>query len=40
LTNPPAQLKYPYGTFFNITETGETAPIQPFNLFVNLNVRM
>ncbi|HZY98376.1 MAG TPA: TonB-dependent receptor [Candidatus Baltobacteraceae bacterium] len=40
LTNPPTQLKYPYGTFFNITETGETAPIQPFNLFVNLSVKV
>jgi len=40
LTNPPTQLKYPYGTFFNITETGETAPIQPFNMFVDLNVKI
>ena len=40
LTNPPVQVKYPYGTFFNITEVGATSPIQPFNYFVNVNVRI
>ncbi|MBV8154060.1 MAG: TonB-dependent receptor [Candidatus Eremiobacteraeota bacterium] len=40
LARPPTQVKYPYGTFFNITETGETAPLQPFNLFLNLNVKV
>ncbi len=40
LTNPPVQVAYPYGTFFNITEVGTTSVIQPFNLFVNLNVKI
>ncbi|MBV8197142.1 MAG: TonB-dependent receptor, partial [Candidatus Eremiobacteraeota bacterium] len=40
LTNPPVQVKYPYSTFFNITETGETAPLQPFNLFLNLSIKI
>ena len=40
LTNPPLQVKYPYGTFFNITEVGATAVVQPLNFFVNVNVKM
>ncbi len=40
LTNPPVQVKYPYGTFFNITEVGATSPVQPFNFFVNVNVKI
>ncbi|HEV7179619.1 MAG TPA: TonB-dependent receptor, partial [Candidatus Baltobacteraceae bacterium] len=40
LTNPPPQVAYPYGTFFNITEVGTTSVLQPFNLFVNLNIKI
>jgi hypothetical protein len=40
LTTPPPQLKYPYGTFFNITEVGATSTLQPFNFFVNVNVKI
>ena len=40
LTAPPVQTKYPYGTFFNITEVGTTSVIQPFNFFVNLNIKL
>lgn len=34
------QVKYPYGAFFNITEVGTSSVIQPFNFFVNVNVRL
>jgi hypothetical protein len=40
LTKPPIQVKYPYGTFFNITEVGATAVIQPLSFFVNFNVKL
>lgn len=40
LTKPPVQVKYPYGTFFNITEIGNSSMIQPFNLFVNATVKI
>jgi hypothetical protein len=40
LTNPPIQVKYPYATFFNITEVGTSSMIQPFNLFVNVNLKI
>jgi hypothetical protein len=40
LTKPPIQVKYPYGTFFNITEVGNSSMIQPFNLFVNATVKI
>ncbi|MBV8490518.1 MAG: TonB-dependent receptor [Candidatus Eremiobacteraeota bacterium] len=40
LTTPPSQLKYPYGSFFNITEVGATAVVQPINFFVNLSVKI
>jgi hypothetical protein len=40
LTNPPVQVKYPYGSFFDITEVGATSVIQPFNFFVDVNVRI
>ena len=36
----PVQLRYPYGTFFDITEVGASSVIQPFNLFVNVNVKI
>ncbi|HTX59359.1 MAG TPA: TonB-dependent receptor [Verrucomicrobiae bacterium] len=40
LTDPPVQVKYPYGTFFNITEVGATSVLQPFNFFVDLSVKI
>jgi Carboxypeptidase regulatory-like domain/TonB dependent receptor len=38
--NPPAQLRYPYGTFFNITEVGISSVLQPFGFFANLNLKL
>lgn len=38
--NPPVQLKYPYGTFFNVTEVGISSTTQPFNLFGSINVKL
>ncbi len=40
LTNAPVQVKYPYGSFFNITEVGATSVLQPLNFFVNVNVKI
>ncbi len=40
LTNPPVQLKYPYGTFFNVTEVGLSSVTQPFNFFAALHVKI
>ncbi len=38
--NPPLQLKYPYGTFFNITEVGISSVKQPFGFFADLNIKI
>ena len=38
--NPPPQLRYPYGTFFNVTEVGISSVRQPFGFFVDLNIRL
>ncbi len=38
--NPPAQLRYPYGTFYNITEVGISSVLQPFGFFADLNVKL
>jgi len=38
--NPPVQLRYPYGTFFNVTEVGISSVRQPFGLFANLNLKL
>jgi hypothetical protein len=40
LTNPPVQVKYPYGAWFNITQVGYWGVIQPFQATVNLDVRL
>ena len=40
LKNPPAQLRYPYGTFYNITEVGISSVLQPFGFFADLNVKL
>jgi hypothetical protein len=40
VTNPPVQLKYPYGTFFNVTEVGLSSVLQPFNFFASVNVKL
>ena len=40
LTHPPVQVAYPYGTFFDITEVGASSVVQPFNFFVNVNVKL
>jgi hypothetical protein len=38
--NPPVQLKYPYGTFYNITEVGISSVTQPFGFFADLNIKL
>ena len=38
--NPPAQLRYPYGTFYNITEVGISSVLQPFGFFADLSVKL
>jgi hypothetical protein len=40
ITNPPRQLAYPYGIWFNNTQVGITAAKQPFQLTVNLSLKM
>lgn len=40
LTTPPIQVKYPYGTFFNITEVGTSSVIQPANYYFNLVIKI
>jgi hypothetical protein len=40
IKNPPAQLRYPYGTFFNITEVGVSSVLQPFGFFADLNFKL
>jgi hypothetical protein len=37
---PSIQVKYPYGTFFNITDVGTSPVQQPFNLFVNATLKI
>jgi outer membrane receptor protein involved in Fe transport len=36
----PIQTRYPYGTFFDITEVGASSVIQPFNFFVTATVKL
>jgi hypothetical protein len=38
--NPPAQLRYPYGTFYNITEVGISSVLQPVGFFADLSIRL
>ncbi|HYL27891.1 MAG TPA: TonB-dependent receptor, partial [Candidatus Nitrosotalea sp.] len=38
--NPPPQLRYPYGTFFNVTEVGISSVRQPFGLFADLSIKL
>ena len=38
--NPPVQLRYPYGTFFNVTEVGISSVLQPFGFFADLNFKL
>ncbi|HTU82692.1 MAG TPA: TonB-dependent receptor [Candidatus Acidoferrales bacterium] len=40
VANPPVQLRYPYGTFFNVTEVGVSSVLQPFNFFASVNVKI
>ncbi|MBV8117620.1 MAG: hypothetical protein JOZ01_06555, partial [Candidatus Eremiobacteraeota bacterium] len=37
---PPTELKYPYGPWSNQNEVGYTAVKQPFQLTVDLNLRL
>ena len=36
----PAQVLYPYGTWFNNTQLGYTSELQPFQLTVDLNIKI
>jgi Carboxypeptidase regulatory-like domain/TonB dependent receptor/TonB-dependent Receptor Plug Domain len=38
--NPPVQLRYPYGTFYNITEVGISSVLQPFGFFADLSIKL
>ncbi|HZV77036.1 MAG TPA: TonB-dependent receptor [Candidatus Babeliales bacterium] len=38
--NPPVQLRYPYGTFYNITEVGISSVTQPFGFFADLSFKL
>jgi hypothetical protein len=38
--NPPLQLRYPYGTFFNVTEVGVSSVRQPFGFFADLSLKL
>lgn len=38
--NPPPQLRYPYGTFFNVTEVGISSVRQPFGFFADLSIKI
>ncbi|MFY9719831.1 MAG: TonB-dependent receptor, partial [Candidatus Cybelea sp.] len=38
--NPPLQLRYPYGTFYNITEVGISSVLQPFGFFADLSLKL
>jgi hypothetical protein len=40
LKNPPVQLRYPYGTFYNITEVGISSVLQPFGFFADLSIKL
>jgi hypothetical protein len=40
LKNPPAQLRYPYGTYFNCSGAGYSAVLQPFSFFASLRIRL
>jgi hypothetical protein len=40
LANPPLQVKYPYATWFNNTQVGYTSERQPFQLAIDLNIRL
>ena len=39
-TAVPVQLRYPYGVWTNQNEVGYTPVLQPFQLTVNLNVKL
>ena len=38
--NPPVQLRYPYGTFYNITEVGISSVQQPFGFFADASIKL
>jgi hypothetical protein len=40
LTNAPAQVKYPYGPWFNITQVGYWGVLQPFQATLNVDFRI
>jgi hypothetical protein len=40
LTNPPLQLRYPYGIWFNNTQVGIESMKQPFQFAVNLTLKL
>jgi hypothetical protein len=40
LAAPPPQVRYPYGTFFNITEVGTSSMVQPLNFFATFTYKI
>jgi len=40
LQNPPIQLAYPYGNWFNITQVGYTSARTPFQMFLNYELKL
>jgi Carboxypeptidase regulatory-like domain/TonB dependent receptor/TonB-dependent Receptor Plug Domain len=39
IKNPPLQLRYPYGTYFNCSGAGYSAILQPFGFFADVGLR-
>jgi hypothetical protein len=40
VTNPPIQLRYPYGSWYNNSQTGFVGQKLPFNAFLSADVRL
>jgi Carboxypeptidase regulatory-like domain/TonB dependent receptor len=38
--NPPMQLRYPYGTFYDISEVGIDSVLEPFGFFADLSIKL
>jgi hypothetical protein len=38
--NPPVQLRYPYGTFYDISEVGIDSVLEPFGFFADLSIKL
>jgi hypothetical protein len=40
VADPPIQLKYPYGSWYNNSQTGFVGQKLPFNAFLSADVRL